>query len=198
MNVSRAAFLQTPGKTVTRGDYLQTDSPTLSSLRTRWLELAEWTTFPDDYELFWQSVSQQEKDELLFTVEGLRFYRDTVLATLDLQPPTNEDMLSAHLDARYVNPHNWVVTGSHSMIIRRDDGYGLVGKPDYLFVAHNAPVPTLHAVMELKPFWKVPDNSIVELLDGLNPHFIVKLNDQVYRRPLNGPIHLQSPRILIT
>jgi hypothetical protein len=86
-------------------------------------------------------------------------------------------MLSGHLDARYKNPHNWLITRSHSMIIRRDDDYGLVGKPDYLFIAQNAPVPILHAVMELKPFWKVTDNSIVELLDGLNPHFIVKLND---------------------
>jgi hypothetical protein len=173
MNVSRAAFLQTPSRTVIRGHYIQADSLTLSSLRTRWLELAEWTTFPDDYKLFWQSVSQQEKDELLFNVGNLIFYRDTVLASLE--PPTNEDMLSAHLDARYANPHNWVITQSHSKIIRRDDGYGLVGKPDYLFIANNASVPTLHAVMELKTFWKVTNDSIIELLDGPNPHIIVKL-----------------------
>jgi hypothetical protein len=196
MNVSRAAFLRTPGKTVIRGFYVQTDSPTLSSVRTRWLELAEWTTFPNDCELFWQSVSQEEKDELLFTIDYLRLYNDVNLAAL--QPPTNEDMLSAHLDARYSNPHNWVITPSHSKIIRRDDGYGLVGKPDYLFIAQNAHVPTLHAVMELKTFWKVTDNSITELLDGQEPRAKVMLNDQTYRQRPNGPIHPQSLQMVIT
>ena len=164
MDVSRAAFLQTPGATVAQGNYIQTDSPTLSARRARWLDLREWTTFAADFRAFWDSVAQEEKNELMFTVQGLIFYRDTVLTSL--HPPTNEDMLSAHVDARYANPHNWTITSFHSKIIRRDDGYGLVGKPDYLFIANNAPTPTLHGVMELKTFWKVPENSIVQLLDG--------------------------------
>src|SRR5216117_3373807 len=150
--VSRAEFLRTPGRTVTQGNYVQTDSPTLSSRRARWTQLSEWTTFPTDFQTFWDSIMTEEKDEVLFTVEGLRFYRNTVLS--NLHPPTNEDMLSEHLDARYRHPHNWIKTPYHSEIIRRDDGYGLIGKPDYLFVAHASPFHALHAVMELKTFWK--------------------------------------------
>ena len=148
--VSRAAFLRTPGRTVTQGDYQQTDSPTLSSRRARWTQLSEWTTFPTDFQTFWDSILTEEKDEVLFTVEGLRFYHDTVL--LNLPRPTNEDMLSLHLDNRYTQPHNWTKTPYHSEIIRRDDGYGVVGKPDYLFVAHSTAFRALHAVMELKTF----------------------------------------------
>lgn len=169
-HVSRAAFLQTPGKAVVRGDYLQTDSPTLSSKRTRWLALGEWTAFAADFRAFWNSVTQEEKDQLLFTVEGLVFYNQTVLT--NLHQPTNEDMLSVHLDRRYLDPHNWTITRSHSKIIRRDDGYGLVGKPDYLFIADNSPTPTLHGVMELKTFWKVSEISITELLDGRDPYLM--------------------------
>ena len=73
-NVSRAAFLQTPGATVTRRDYIQTDSPTLSSHRTRWLELREWTTFPADFPAFWDSIPEDEKDQLMFTAHNLIFY----------------------------------------------------------------------------------------------------------------------------
>src|SRR5438552_10052162 len=75
-------------------------------------------------------------------------------------------MLSLHLDNRYTQPHNWTKTPHHSEIIRRDDGYGVVGKPDYLFVAHSTAFRALHAVMELKTFWKVSADNIVEVLDG--------------------------------
>jgi hypothetical protein len=169
LTVSRAAFLRTPGKTVVRGDYLQTDSPTLSSKRTRWLNLDEWTTFATDFQAFWNSVAPEEKNQLLFNIDALVFYDGTVLT--NLHRPTNEDMLSAHLDRRYLDPHNWTITRSHSKIIRRDDGYGLVGRPDYLFIADNSPTPTLHGVMELKTFWKASENSITELLDGRDPLF---------------------------
>jgi hypothetical protein len=162
--VSRGAFLKTPGKTIDRGNYLQTDSPTLSSRRARWTQLSEWATFSTDFRTFWESLPTDEKDQPLFTVDNLRFYNDTVLA--NLPRPTNEDMLSQHLDARYTQPHNWTKTQSHAEIIRRDDGYALVGKPDYLFIAHNATLPTLYAVMELKIFWKVSAENIAEVLYG--------------------------------
>jgi hypothetical protein len=125
------------------------------------------TTFPADFATFWDSIPTEERDELLFTMEGLRFYRDTVLS--NLPRPTNEDMLSQHLDSRYTQPHNWTKTQNHSEIIRRDDGYGLVGKPDYLFVAHGTAFRALHAIMELKTFWKVTADSIIEVLDGNFP-----------------------------
>ena len=159
--VSRGAFLRTPGKTIDRGDYLQTDSPTLSSSRARWSRLFEWTTFSTDFRTFWDQLPTEEKNENLFTVENLRFYNDTVLA--NLPRPTNEDMLSQYLDARYTQPHNWTKNPNHAEIIRRDDGYALVGKPDYLFVAHHA---TFRALMELKTFWKVSADNIIEVLCG--------------------------------
>ena len=165
--VSREEFLRTPGKTVERGDYLQTDSPTLSSTRTRWTQLLEWTTFSTDFQTFWNLLPTHEKNETLFTAENLRFYNDTVLA--NLPRPTNEDMLSQHLDARYTQPHNWTKTQNHAEIIRRDDGYALVGKPDYLFVAHNTAFRALYAVMELKTFWKVSADNIMEVLCGNIP-----------------------------
>jgi hypothetical protein len=169
--VTREAFLKTPGKTVERGDYLQTDSPTLSSSRTRWSQLSEWTTFSTDFRTFWDSLPSHEKNENLFTVENLRFYNDTVLA--NLPRPTNEDMLSQHLDSRYAQPHNWTKTQSHAEIIRRDDGYALIGKPDYLFVAHNATFRALYAVMEPKTFWKVSTHNLMEVLCGNVPFILI-------------------------
>jgi hypothetical protein len=130
MNVTRAAFLQTPGAPVVIGSHTQPDSATPSSSRTRWLELAEWTSFAGDCLAFWDSVPQADKDQLMFTVDNLDFYRNTVVG--NLHPPSNEDMLSVHLDARYINPHNWTITNSQPKITRRDDGYGVVGRPDYL------------------------------------------------------------------
>jgi hypothetical protein len=80
-----------------------------------------------DFRTFWDSLPTDEKDQPLFTVDNLRFYNDTVLA--NLPRPTNEDMLSQHLDARYMQSHNWTKTQSHAEILHRDDGYTLVSKP---------------------------------------------------------------------
>jgi hypothetical protein len=164
--ISRATFLRRPGELVIQGEYTQTTSPTLSSSRARWNELREWTSFPVDVQTFWDSIPAAEQNQALFTVQNLQFYQNTVLA--NLPRPTNEDMLSQHLDQRYNGPHNWTKTLQHSEIIRRDPAYPVFGEPDYLFVAHSVPGRALHAVMELKTFWKVTHTSLTEMLGGIS------------------------------
>ena len=161
--MTREGVLRTPGFGVTRGDYVQTDSPTLSSHRAHWSELNEWVSFSTDFQTFWNSIDPTEKNEVTHNVEFLHLYYVTHVR--NLPQPTNEDMLSSHLDKQYVDVHNSVITPSHSKIIRRDGSYPTFGYPDYLFVAHIGG-RALHAIMELKTFWKVTVNDMTQVLDG--------------------------------
>lgn len=170
--VSRASLLSTPGRIVIRGDYIQTDSPTLSSRRVRWVQLAEWATFSADFRTFWDSLPAEEKNQTVTNKDFLTQYKNLVIN--NLQPPTNEDMLSAHLDAKYTQLHTWTteppLTYNYAKIIRRDDGYQTIGKPDYLLIDRNSAVHALYAVMELKTFWKVSSDNIMEVLYGNGPY----------------------------
>jgi hypothetical protein len=88
--------------------------------------------------------------------------------------PTNENQLSGFMDARFVLPHNDITFPERTLseIVRYGSNHGTLGEPDYLFRPYcppaepSAETPSLHAVMELKTFWKVTDELINELFDG--------------------------------
>ena len=169
--ITREGFLLTPGRPVVQGPYTQTDSPTLSSSRVRWARLFEWTNFQNSFAEFWQSLPAEEREEYVTDTGFLASYGQFIRSTLS--NPTNEDMLSQHLDAKYSHPHNCaaipttIMLHSHARIIRRDEFYQPVGKPDYLFVEQeNNPIRALYAIMELKTFWKVTPEKIAEVLNG--------------------------------
>ena len=175
--ITREGFLLTAGRPVVQGQYTQTDSPITSSSRVRWVQLSEWATFDHNLAVFWQSLPTTEKQEYITDTAFLNQYRQFVTSTLP--NPTNEDMLSQHLDAEYSQPHNWAARHSatmlntHSRIIRRDDFYQPIGRPDYLFVEQeNSPSRGLYAVMELKTFWKVTSVKIAEVLNGDSVRFL--------------------------
>jgi hypothetical protein len=78
---------------------------------------------------------------------------------------------------KYTHPHTWTteppLTYNYAKIIRRDDGYQTIGKPDYLLIDRNSAVHALYAVMELKPFWKVSSDNITEVLYGNGPYIFI-------------------------
>ena len=179
--ITREGFLRTPGRLVVQGQYIQADSPTLSSSRVRWVQLSEWVTFVSDFTRFWDALPSDEKNEIITNTAFLEQYSNFIRGTHS--NPTNEDMLSQHLDSKYATPHNWAARTSqtmqypHARIIRRDSFYQTVGKPDYLFVEQEGSVPrALYSVMELKTFWKVTAESIAEVLNGNT--FILSITDQ--------------------
>jgi hypothetical protein len=174
VQITREGFLRTPGRTIVKGEYTQTDSPTNSTSRTRWNYLAEWD-LQTDFNDFWQSLPDEEKHEYITNTAFLDQYRQFVTSTM--ADPTNEDMLSEHLDTKYNQPHNWatvpapVIRYPHARIIRCDEFYQTIGRPDYLFVEQqNANLRALYAVMELKTFWKVTPEVIIEIMNG-NSHY---------------------------
>jgi hypothetical protein len=175
--ITREQYLRTPGETIRQGTYTQTDSPTKSSRRVRWVQLSEWH-IQNDFLNFWNSLPNAEKQECIthsIAVEGYRAYINM------LPDPTNEDMLSQHLDMKYNQPHNlaappMTTLHPHSRIIRRDGFYPTIGNPDYLFVEpQNAGFRALYAVMELKTFWKVTPQGLLEVLNGTSPSFHVDI-----------------------
>ena len=102
--ISRDSFLRTPRRPVVQGQYTQTDSPTTSSSRVRWRQVFEWGGFHNDFAQFWQSLPQREKAEHITNTAFLNQYGQFVTGTLP--NPTNEDMLSQHLNSKYSQPHN--------------------------------------------------------------------------------------------
>jgi hypothetical protein len=173
--ITREQYLQAPGETIRQGTYTQTDSPTKSSRRVRWVQLSEWN-MQNDFLIFWSSLPNAEKQECITHSVAVQEYR----AYINMLPdPTNEDMLSAHLDWRYVQPHNKAtlppLVQTHSRIIRRDGFYATIGNPDYLFVEQPNTFGALYAVMELKTFWKVTPQRIMEVLNGTSRYFLVDI-----------------------
>ena len=168
--ITREGLLLTPGRTVVQGQYIQADSPTLSSSRVRWVQLFEWINFRNDFTQFWRSLPEEEKNEYITDTAFLDQYRQ--LIRMSLVNPTNEDMLSQHLDMKYSNPHNLTahprptMSHNHAKIIRRDSFYQTFGWPDYLFVEQDGFPRRLYLVMELKTFWKVTQEAIAEVLNG--------------------------------
>lgn len=172
--ITREQYLRTPGETIRKGTYTQTDSPTNSPKQARWINLSEWN-LQNDFLTFWNSLPNEEKQEQITNTLIVEAHRTDAH---DLEDPTNEDMLSQHLDWRYKQPHNKAAKPSptilypHSRIIRRDGFYATIGNPDYLFVeSPNSTYRALYAVMELKTFWKVTPQSIMEVMNGTSHLF---------------------------
>jgi hypothetical protein len=170
--VTREQFLRIPGETIRQGTYTQTDSPTKSSKRVRWVTLAEWN-MQNDFLTFWNSLPNEEKYEEITNNLFLEQYRQFQRRTL--ADPTSEDMLSQHLDSKYSQLHNLAtqptpaISLPHSRIIRRDGFYQPIGNPDYIFVEQAGFPRTLYAVLELKTFWKVTPQKIIEVMNGTSP-----------------------------
>jgi len=171
---TRADYLNFPGVPVARGDTKQTHSPgTISKYRITWSELSEWTDFAEDLRLFSNSISPEELNRLNAP------WRDQDLEQFDrdqwdsISLPATENQLNPHMDSRWMNPHNKITMPLQNLseIIRFGDGYGTFGDPDYLFKLRGMGGETsLHAVMELKTFWKVLPEMIHALLDGRTPN----------------------------
>jgi hypothetical protein len=175
--ITREQYLRTPGETIQQGTYTQTDSPTKSSRRVRWAQLSEWN-MQNDFLTFWNSLPNEEKLEVITnnSIVDQQHQSNQLLGN-----PTNEDMLSLHLDVKYNQPHNWAVPRimptlfSHSRIIRRDAYYATIGSPDYMFVEQVNNFRALYAVMELKTFWKVTPQGLMDVLNGTSIHFLVDI-----------------------
>jgi hypothetical protein len=170
--VTREQFLRIPGQTIRQGTYTQTDSPTKSSKRVRWVTLTQWN-MQNDFLTFWNSLPDGEKHEYITNTFALEYQSQLHQIMAD---PTSEDMLSQHLDSKYSQLHNLAaqptpaISLPHSRIIRRDGFYQTIGNPDYIFVEQAGSIPrTLYAVLELKTFWKVTPQKIMEVMNGISP-----------------------------
>jgi hypothetical protein len=126
-------------------------------------------------------------------MEQYRQFHDTLAA------PTNEDILSQHMDVKYTHPHNLAakptpaVPQTHSRIIRRDAFYSTIGNPDYLFVEpQNAGFRALYAVMELKTFWKVTPQGLMEVLNGTCIHFCVDIGTAPVKDHHSGRLAMEQ------
>jgi len=174
--LSRVDILRLPVPVLEQGEdpeYSRTPSPgspTLSNHRIRWSDLIEWTNFHQELRTFMSSLPPEELGRLnepFLYIQTLQHRQQSWAGEVK---PTNEGQLSSNLDSRYVTPHN-DITGrlpSLSQIRRYGTGYGTFGRPDYLFTAYDRPPSScnLHAILELKTFWKVTPELINELFHG--------------------------------
>lgn len=156
---TREALLATRGIVLNQGAYSQSASPTLSTSRVRWQSLVWRTAIQQDFNTYWQSLTQEE----LAAVVDQRNYMITLPQILAVLPaPTSELQLRQPFELQYVYPHNFAVGGagaahSHAQITMFSGEYGLAGEPDYLFVYRGT---------EMKTIWKVSVQSIEEVLNG--------------------------------
>lgn len=168
--MSRGNVLSTPGFLVSRGEYLGGMSPTRCVERARWATLTEWTSFPDEVNHYWLSLSRTElattvdphnyMDSRHFHLRGRRGF------------PTSEGDLEVPMDVLYTNPHNFAATPDgaaqpHAEIVKykRGSAFRLSGEPDYIFVHGDCVV----GIIELKTFWNIDAQQIDEVLFGYFP-----------------------------
>ena len=126
---TREVLLATPGLVLNQGTFSQSGSPTLSTSRARWRSIQRWTTIQQDFQTYWQSLSQEE----FRAVVDERNYMMTVPILLLMMPaPATELQLRQPFETQYVHPHNIASCGvgaahSHAQIAGFSPEYSLAG-----------------------------------------------------------------------
>lgn len=147
-------------------------SPTKSTYRVRWRELAEWTTFAGDALAYWDNLDDAEQNAVLPTV-GERYWHQAY-ETLNNTTPivTVEDDLGIYFTLLYGAPHNVAIRGAsddHAEFIRRHPD--LTGLPDGCLKFDDR----IAGIVEIKTFWNINEDVMREVFQGPSlPESLVK------------------------
>jgi hypothetical protein len=146
-------------------------SPTKGKYRLRWRELREWDNFASDAQIYWDNLDDVQKNQELSGVA--HNYWDVLyssMAAVDDESVSREPDLATPFTNLYSAPHNQSIPGSsddHARMSPRRPA-NMIGDPDGCLRFNNQVV----GIIELKTFWKVTEDTIREVLEGLDRLFV--------------------------
>jgi hypothetical protein len=141
-------------------------SPTKPTYRIRWREICEWTDFVIEAQTYWDGLDDAEKNQMIQTPSN---YWDVLEAGLMAAMPSvsRERHLLTPFALKYCVSHNHAVSGARddhaSITIGIPDT--IIGQPDACFVYDD----NISGIIEIKPFWNLTNESIVQVIQDISP-----------------------------
>ena len=140
-------------------------SPTKSTYRVRWREIHEWSDFVHEAQEYWDGLDDDEKNQ--FIPEARVTLWDQLSDTLAVVMPSlsREGQLVTPFTFMYSGPHNHAISGTqgrHARITTSIPDF-IIGQPDACFEHDDK----IGGIIEIKTFWNLIHESIVEVIRGL-------------------------------
>lgn len=163
----------------------QRTSPTKSTYRVRWREIREWADFVPEAQEYWGGLDDTEKNQV---VRGTHtHYWDSLSHSLTSAMPDvrREGHLLFPFTLQYSVPHNDAIAGAHDDHARISASIPdvVIGQPDACF-QHDDKIGGL---IEIKTFWNLTNESIIEVIQGLPS--VSKAPLMIDIAPLSGDHH---------
>ena len=142
-------------------------SPTKSTHRVRWREIHEWAAFVTEAQEYWDGLDGDEKSQVI--PETHARYWDSLSHSVTSAMPdvTREGHLLFPFTLRYSVPHNDVLAGARDNHARISTIIPdvFIGQPDACFEYDDK----IGGIIEIKTFWKLTHQSIIDVIQGLPP-----------------------------
>jgi hypothetical protein len=142
-------------------------SPTKSTYRVRWREIREWADFATDALEYWDGLDDDEKNQVIpKTRTG---YWDSLSDSLEATMPSvwREGHLLTPFTFNYSIPHNHAIPGAcdNHAFIKTSLPDVVIGQPDACFERDDK----IGGIIEIKTFWNLTIESILEVIRGSLP-----------------------------